>query len=478
MSNRDAVETYKLIHGEQPQSKYGRKLWVEIPDRNASNLARKEIRFDTIENQSELLVWSQAYMTFYIKLTDTNASDLNRWDADTEIALKAGIASVVDSLQIIVNNTTVQNSSSLPIPNYIRKLLKASSEYERINDEGFYIDRNLGNDPVITLSNAHNTGTSLTDSGVNNGYDRRVSEFRRNSDLTINAGVSTEVLYKVRLPLRDVSNFFENLDYPISGLRVQIKMTLNTDCYSVYDGDIARNSKGVMTLEDQPERPLLFVPEVQYLAEDWDDLRSQMKSTKDISFMDCRVFDYDDIGGEGSTIDRLISSNIRNAHSIVALLSDRTSPVAGGGAVARKSNPNDVEYVFRGKINNLQVLIDNKNYLESPINSDSEQYDYFKDALLNDASYEQEAPVISRNEFVENHRIHIIRLDRDASRASFTGKPQSIQLRGNVGEAATLNNYLEKSIADLATANLDLKVIVFYKQKGTLNLGTGDVLIE
>jgi hypothetical protein len=469
----ESDEIRDLLHNNNDPSEveYDNVTWRHLPDINQGNYSGLKVTFDTNNLLSSWVVWSRAFieMSFTTQSSGAAYNDIT----DAPISVKNHISSMISNVLVKLNNVTVSQQRDIPKMGWVKYLLDHSVEQsENGGDEvlfskdrfGYVGERNIGafnkTSEATAVSYAGSNGSDNTDISLNRGFwDRLV--FR---DATIDAGVLT---FKVRIPL-SILPIFEEMSMPMTNLRLQMTF------------DIAQKSHGYQPLmyshfladgvtETVAPVPLsivsgtkLWYPAVTFSPQQSSQLATKISSglTKTFNYLEHKRYIYSN--DQTQKIDWNITSGLSGIERLFVML---TPPVATGNTEGVSHQDESMKYSSfpMGGLTDIQLLVDNKQYFESPIEDDHVAYQLFCEALAanNTVQDPRSSKLITFNDWKNNYRIYCF----DIARNTKYDSPQAISFKAR--KKAT-------GVMPLAeTFNVDC--YIQYRTTTTVNLTTSQV---
>lgn len=223
-----------------PSSKDGKVAkyeWMKnINDKNEGNYADGYIDFDTLGyTDSQWTDFRHGYVTVPLsvfgKTTDLLAADL----LTNVVALKNHITTLIYSTQVTLNETTAQNSRGSPLYNHIRQIVDEDIDYSISNGPLYMdaLDTNDNNDNfefskrAIFVEGGDDYAIAARNPAFNKGFYKRSVWLMAVIKQVIGAPGSVYYQLMAILPLNKLSNLFDNLDIPLLGVRLRLRLGIS-----------------------------------------------------------------------------------------------------------------------------------------------------------------------------------------------------------------------------------------------------------
>ena len=219
-----------------PQSIISEKYYLDLNDQNQGNYANQQLQFDcsSLGLQDAECSLADSIIRIPYQITVSSTTDLNAANRDL-VALKGNFTSIVDAMQIMIDNKVIkQFSSHSEIPAHFKLLTTMAKDYETVAagtlnhalDVGFITfnngmgERQVGNtavaDKCARLSHADDS-VYLEDSSITN---RKKSHYVKTSSKIVTYN------YLIEIPLKDLDPIFESI--PLSrGLYLKLNMQMH-----------------------------------------------------------------------------------------------------------------------------------------------------------------------------------------------------------------------------------------------------------
>lgn len=499
---RDGEEIENYFSAPLKPLQYREKEWIEINDINQGNYNSGRVRFDTLNNLHDFLLWSKAYVLMHLRFVSSDGG--NAYTNATELALRDGVASIVHGLILKINDTKVQSTDELSFMQHIRNVYEDMSCYESGVGIESYRAMDKMKRPVISVVAGANTVepsglddvVGNQDTTYNGGYVLRKEHFRKNA---VWVAGDTAWDLQVRVPLAEVSPVFRALNMPMNNLRMDIELSINGVgnvsnhvMYTVAGADAVRQPATV-TIKDGGERPILYVPAVEFDSATLADIRSEQDPSKHpngnwkvFKFMNHehyeRFYDAGDVDA-GSNLSETITPGLRNVKKVHVVGMSRTTwtDAAGTGHTVVKTtdNPQHVGYFADVALRDVDLILDNRGFYDRPIDDDYLAYNQLvKENMRSDGYDKSCSPSISYDDFKTLRRYYSFDITRNRNIQSDANKKVAIDFKAKKGVViADPRTAREQVSFSPDAAPWDLHFFVEYETVFKINLVNGSCVV-
>ena len=355
---------------------------------NPENNNNNRIEFNTKNISSQLIDYSNAYFQFIFNVKFATA------DACTKLNLTLKNSyEMIQELKIELNNKTISNEHNVNYSYLINHLLENSK-----NDDLIY--RNMDIHSNVVKYNDTNKDIFL----VKNGDTMRVI---------------------CNVFLKDVSNFFKNLNIPLEFAEFNLILKLVDEIYVTDQENVTQTLVSSHLFVDR-----VILDEIEKIEY----LKNHNNFDVNISFLENYVKkDSNNITNENFDV---FVNNVRNCNDLFLLLI--------------KDNNNTLKLPNK-KCKNLQLYIDNQKF-QTEVLSDLDAFVEFK----NRSEYVNEF-ILDYNRFLNNYTIYSFPIYRNS------------RFDKN-------NKYI--NITGLGVDDDDSKAIIIYRQKSNINLKINNNFLE
>ena len=354
------------------------------PENNTNNL----IEFNTKNNSSQLIDYSNAYFQFIFNIKFATEAACTK----ANLTLKNSYE-MIQELKIELNNKIISNEHNTNYSYIINHLLENSK-----NDDLIY--RNIDIHQNVVKYNDTNKDIFLT----KNGDTMRVT---------------------CNVFLKDVSNFFKNLNIPLEFAEFNLTLKLVDEIYVTDQDNVTQTLVSSNLYLDR-----VILDEIEKLEY----LKNHNNFNVNITFLENYVKkDNNNITNESFDV---FVNNVRNCNDLFLLLI--------------KDNNNTLKLPNK-KCKNLQLYIDNQKF-QTEILSDLDAYTEFK----NRSEYVNEF-ILDYNRFLNNYTIYSFPIYRNS------------RFDKN-------NKYI--NITGLGVDDDDSKAVIIWRKKSNINLKINNNFLE
>ena len=354
------------------------------PENNTNNL----IEFNTKNNSSQLIDYSNAYFQFIFNIKFETAAACTK----ANLTLKNSYE-MIQELKIELNNKIISNEHNTNYSYIINHLLENSK-----NDDLIY--RNIDIHQNVVKYNDTDKDIFLT----KNGDTMRVV---------------------CNVFLKDISNFFKNLNIPIEFAEFNLTLKLVDDIYVTDQDNVTQTLVSSHLYVDR-----VILDEIEKLEY----LKNHNNFNVNITFLENYVKkDSNNITNESFDV---FVNNVRNCNDLFLMLI--------------KDNNNTLKLPNK-KCKNLQLYIDNQKF-QTEILSDLDAYTEFK----NRSEYVNEF-ILDYNRFLNNYTIYSFPIYRNS------------RFDKN-------NKYI--NITGLGVDDNDSKAVIIWRKKSNINLKINNNFLE
>ena len=354
------------------------------PENNTNNL----IEFNTKNNSSQLIDYSNAYFQFIFNIKFATEAACTK----ANLTLKNSYE-MIQELKIELNNKIISNEHNTNYSYIINHLLENSK-----NDDLIY--RNIDIHQNVVKYNDTNKDIFLT----KNGDTMRVT---------------------CNVFLKDISNFFKNLNIPVEFAEFNLTLKLVDQIYVTDQDNVTQTLVSSHLYVDR-----VILDEIEKLEY----LKNHNNFNVNITFLENYVKkDSNNITNENFDV---FVNNVRNCNDLFLLLI--------------KDNNNTLKLPNK-KCKNLQLYIDNQKF-QTEILSDLDAYTEFK----NRSEYVNEF-ILDYNRFLNNYTIYSFPIYRNS------------RFDKN-------NKYI--NITGLGVDDDDSKAVIIWRKKSNINLKINNNFLE
>ena len=354
------------------------------PENNTNNL----IEFNTKNNSSQLIDYSNAYFQFIFNIKFETAAACTK----ANLTLKNSYE-MIQELKIELNNKIISNEHNTNYSYIINHLLENSK-----NDDLIY--RNIDIHQNVVKYNDTNKDIFLT----KNGDTMRVV---------------------CNVFLKDISNFFKNLNIPLEFAEFNLTLKLVDEIYVTDQDNVTQTLVSSHLYVDR-----VILDEIEKLEY----LKNHNNFNVNVPFLENYVKkDNNNITNEAFDV---FVNNVRNCNDLFLLLI--------------KDNNNTLKLPNK-KCKNIQLYIDNQKF-QTEILSDLDAYTEFK----NRSEYVNEF-ILDYNRFLNNYTIYSFPIYRNS--------------RFNKN-----NKYI--NITGLGVDDNDSKAVIIWRKKSNINLKINNNFLE
>ena len=355
---------------------------------NPENNNNTRIEFNTKNNSSQLIDYSNAYFQFIFNVKFETAAACTK----ANLTLKNSYE-MIQELKIELNNKTISNEHNTNYSYIINHLLENSK-----NDDLIY--RNIDIHQNVVKYNDTNKDIFLT----KNGDTMRVT---------------------CNVFLKDISNFFKNLNIPLEFAEFNLALKLVDEIYVTDQDNVTQTLVSSHLYVDR-----VILDEIEKLEY----LKNHNNFNVNITFLENFVKkDNNNITNEAFDV---FANNVRNCNDLFLLLI--------------KDNNNTLKLPNK-KCKNLQLYIDNQKF-QTEILSDLDAYTELK----NRSEYVNEF-ILDYNRFLNNYTIYSFPIYRNS------------RFDKN-------NKYI--NITGLGVDDDDSKSIIIWRKKSNINLKINNNFLE
>ena len=192
------------------------KKWIKVYDQSGGPYnTNKQIRFKTSMLRSDLCDYSDAYILVKAKITVTNPNN-NAYDKKLALKNNAPFISCISK----INGELIKNAEDLDIVMPMYNLLEYSKNYRKTTGSLFNYYRDEPNS-CTEGDGADAINYSIKDSDSFNSKTSITGELEGND---------TVKDIEIAIPLKYLSNFWRNLDMPLTNCEVFLTLSWYEDC--------------------------------------------------------------------------------------------------------------------------------------------------------------------------------------------------------------------------------------------------------
>ena len=367
------------------------------------------IKYDTRVVKPNLCDYAEAYILVDGTIRAAAAN------GDTKLALKNCAPFTKCNLEI--NDEHVDATENLDITMPMYNLIEHSDNYQDSSATLYQYKRD--EPPEANAINDLTTNTSSS-------FKYKVN-LLGNPDLD---GAIAKRTVKVVVPLKYLSNFFRSLEMPLINCKIKLNLTWKKECVLSADaGDAA------FTINDTK----MYVPVVTLSKEDNKDFIEQQNKgfqrsiywneykTKEINEnADANVFKYINLDPSFQGVNRLF---------VIAYNRVDNQPTRNG---QRKY------YLPRIDLKKYNVIIDERNFYDNPIESDIEKYRELKKVMIGKGEDYTTGSLLDFNYFLKHYKLVAVDLSKQKELDADPRAIQQIEFEYMFGTDSTIYWVLEK----------------------------------
>jgi len=456
-TDNDYIEQLLNDTVDVPLTKFEKKELLYLTDLNLGNYNGQSIRFNTQRWLDNLMLYPNSYIRFYLVATGTpttlqlETAGIVELDAVTFVAsatntdrllsLKNFNATLVNSVNLKLNGTTLQNSSDMHWHNMYRSLSEFSKDYSESTGimHGYALDKTDIND------HATNSGFA-TRASLNNYRVTIVQAAGPFANITAGRAALCQVRveFEVNISIANISDFFAQLGVPLQNANFDLSLNLNglkNASGNASNFNMLAVNKDVTApfeLTIDPSYPARwYAQKVTLQLEDVEVLASQLKETKTIqvAWKDTQVV-YNTNPSNQRLQQLVIAPSIRRPTKVIS----HFQPISGG--VERWLNQN-VAYpqvtahgisserallypASHTGLTNLNLRVDSQKIYSENIDTPFEFYQMFRDSTLAASDHKQIGSLVSYKDFINFYNYYVVDLTKTAYR--ITDKPVSLEI--------------------------------------------------
>ena len=377
-------------------SKFRTRNWIEINDESRENYANSDIRFKTTMLRYNLCDHANSYMLVKGTITITGAGDNageNQADERDKGVTFKNCAPFTKCISRI-NNADIDNAHDIDIVMPMYNLIEYSDNYSETSGSLWH---NYKDDPNDNLANSKSFKSKVKITGK-----------------TLNNRNTKDV--EIIVPLKYLSNFWRTLEMSLISCEVNLIFTCSKDC-------VITNSTGEEKFAITETK--LYIPVVTLSTRDNEKLLQQLKSgfKKTISWN--KYESSIKTSAQNRYLNYLINPSFQGVNRLFVLSfeneNDRTS--------------HSTYYLPKVEIKDYNVMRDDRNFFDQPINSMSKTYENIRKIATGKGDDYTTGCLLDYPYFKENYKMIAIDLGRQNQLAADPSAIQQIKFTANLDRA-------------------------------------------
>ena len=421
------MENQKIINlldkNDTDSKHFAAKKWYIINDENNTNYGVNKdtgadnpdtIKYDTRVLKPNLCDYAEAYILVDGTIRATNAVNATR------LALKNCAPFTKCNLEI--NDEHVDTAENLDIVMPMYNLIEYSDNYQDSSATLYqYKQDEPPEDDAVADLTADNSDS----------FKYKIKLLGNVTEVAGDAAGVRRLNVKVAVPLKYLSNFFRSLETPLINCKIKLNLTWKKECVlSTGAGE------AVFIINDTK----LYVPVVALSKEDYKDFIKQQNrgfqrsiywneyKTKEINEdADANVFKYINLDPSFQGVNRLFVMAYNRAND---------QPTRNG---QRKY------YLPRISLNKYNVIIDERNFYDNPIESDIEKYKELKKVMIGKREDYTTGSLLDYNYFDKHYKLVAVNLSKQKEIDADPRAIQQIEFKYMLGTNSTIYWVLAKS---------------------------------
>lgn len=372
--------------GEIP--KYVNKEYVEINDQNNGNY-NTTVKFSTRNLMNDLCDFANSYILIDGRIEKTGGAD---YDANTDVAIKNGSNSLVQSCIVKINGTEIDHPTHNYLTFTVSNLLEYSDDFSRSIGEQYGYAKDAG---ATTANNTGHTKRKLFRGVVaNGGFNMRVC-----------------------LPLQYLSTFFRSLNFPLVNCELQLEINFRRDNSILRAAAIQAANAPQFTITNTQ----LVVPVVKLDANSNKKFYSLLQKgfKKSVNWGKQEVVEV--AGDSTGQINYMVHSSFESIRRLIVLAIPE----------ANWDNQTNVELPST-TITNVNVLLDGRIFYPRNITTDHQAYELLKEHFNNGGVDKNTGSQIGFNEWKTNYKIYALDLSRQEQLERDPRKSQEVRFKGTL----------------------------------------------
>ena len=355
------------------RSKFRTRNWVVINDESRGNYANSDVTFKTTMLRSNLRDYADSYIlvkgTITITGAGANAGERQADERDKEVTFKncAPFTKCINR----INNTDIDNAHDIDIVILMYNLIEYSDNYSKTSGTlwQYYKD-----DPNDNLANSESfkSKVKITGKTPHNGNTKDV---------------------EIIVPLKYLSNFWRTLEMPLINCGVNLILTWSKDC-------VTTNSTGEGKFAITETK--LHVPVVTLSTKENEKLLQQLKSGFKKPIIWNKYESSIKTFAQNRYLNYLINPGFQGVNRLFVLSfdneNDRTS--------------HSTYYLPKVEIKDYNVMIDDRNFFDQPINSMNKTYENIRKIATGKGDDYTTGCLLDYPYFKENYKMIAIDLSR------------------------------------------------------------------
>ena len=456
MSISDQESIMSLLSDEKsPSLEFSDSQMGILYDTN-NNAYTNAVNFDTLELSSK---WSQLeYLTIPLQISPTAPAVFS---ARPNIAFKGSVLSLISGVQVKTGSgtTIVDETESSFLTEHIKMMLENDDDWAK--SEGIEIqwskDRGVSGAESRLVDAAriappqtaeHSGATTATSSALrvdaNLGFIERhhaLLDATQNSDLGYTADLSAGVNVVVKIPLKYVSSYFANKNFPDINTRLKITFFLNLStssydykplCFGKVNATV--ESGGSCVVKIQQGKPCqLYYREVKFSPSEAKLVADQLRAgfTKEIHYTHYEINRSNKNIASTASFSHVITTNSTNPQRVWVLCHPT-------GVVDGQTWPNPLVTGSHG-LTSANVKINGSNYFDSDFSTPIELWEELKRQMPPSLSGQSRLSQLTYSDFLKTFRIHCFDLTRSNNRKQDPNAPVTLLMKASPISATAID---------------------------------------
>jgi hypothetical protein len=481
LSNSELLNVLQEVNPSKDNS-YAKITWIkELIDTNNGNYNNGLVNFSTQAYKSKWIDYRAGYLMVPLIIHGKNNVFAQAVGSAPRVALKNGIAQLIYSLKMQINNVIVQNTENLNQYNAILQMVDDSIDWQASHGTLYHlakdnVDSNsvepyvytatqmavLNSDPgtnvastqVVPAATASSTAF-LTDLKVaknplyNEGFEKRVSfveQYYRHG-----AASQGYWSFKAIIPLKLISGFFKQLDSPLYNVHFNFQFGITSLVPSSNALPVMANTNeplsiligappNVIAPYGQPFIPAggetscrLYLPEIQWKPEIEAGLMKLLDSGLPVTttFYDVKKFENTKpTSPQDANISQVITTGIVKPQRVWVVGVPQASS-------ASHQSPSPCQSTLT--LTDANILINLKKQFDNNITEPYEFYQMLQKEMYNAGEDNQTGSLIGYNDFQNpsgNHRYYCFNISKQINSMANTLEPVDLSFQGRLVKAA------------------------------------------
>jgi len=455
MSISDQESIMSLLSDEKsPSLEFSDSQMGILYDTNNGSY-QNAVNFDTLELSSK---WTQLeYLTVPIRITPATAAFSQR----PNIAFKGSVLSLLSGVQVKTGSgtTIVDETESSFLTEHIKMMLEHDDDWAK--SEGLEVqwakDRgssgsesrltssaNIVNPQTSIYSGAPDETTNALRATTNVGFVERnhaLLDASQSADGSFVANLSAGFDVVVKIPLKYVSTYFANKNFPDINTRLKITFFLNLStssydykplCLGKLDGTVETGTGCVVRV--QAGKPCqLYYREVKFSPSEAKIVADQLRSgfTKEVHYNHYEINrTYKNIASTAS-FNHVITTNSTNPQRVWVLCHPT-------GVVDGQTWPSPLVTGSHG-LTSANVKINGSNYFDSDFSTPIELWEELKRQMPPSLTGESRLSQLTYSDFLKTFRIHCFDLTRSNNRKQDPNAPVTLLMKASPISATAID---------------------------------------